>query len=180
LLDAMEGAIAEHGYPGTTVADVVRRAQTSRRTFYEYFTDRESCYVEMLRRHNAALIRAVSTGVDPDSPWQDQVRQAVDAWIAFGERNPAVLLSWIRDAPALGTRAHQLQQQSTESFTVMLLQLRNTEQLRAAGLAPISRERAIMLLGGLRELTAHTVEHGGRISDIRDEAVAASLLLVAP
>jgi AcrR family transcriptional regulator len=33
LLDALEASIASDGYPRTTVADIVRRARTSRRTF---------------------------------------------------------------------------------------------------------------------------------------------------
>jgi hypothetical protein len=44
----------------------------------------------------------------------------------------------------------------------------------------VSRQRAIMLLGGLRELTAITVENGGRISDITEEAVDATLALFGP
>jgi hypothetical protein len=44
----------------------------------------------------------------------------------------------------------------------------------------VSRQRIIMLLGGLRELTAITVEDGGRMSDIREEAVAAAIALVDP
>jgi hypothetical protein len=37
-----------------------------------------------------------------------------------------------------------------------------------------------MLLGGLRELTAITVEEGGRMSDVTEEAVDASIALLAP
>jgi len=37
-----------------------------------------------------------------------------------------------------------------------------------------------MLLGGLRELTAVTVESGGRMSDITEEAVDAAIALVGP
>jgi hypothetical protein len=37
-----------------------------------------------------------------------------------------------------------------------------------------------MLLGGLRELTAVTVENGGTMSDITEEAVAATIALFAP
>ena len=40
------------------------------------------------------------------------------------------------------------------------------------------RRRIIMLLGGLRELTAITVEEGGRMSDITEEAVDASIALL--
>ena len=48
LLDALEESIAEDGYPNTTVGDVVRRARTSRRTFYEHFSSREACFVALI------------------------------------------------------------------------------------------------------------------------------------
>src|SRR3954468_2438457 len=37
LLDALAASIAEKGYQNTTIADIVRGARTSRRTFYENF-----------------------------------------------------------------------------------------------------------------------------------------------
>jgi hypothetical protein len=37
-----------------------------------------------------------------------------------------------------------------------------------------------MLIGGLRELTAVTVESGGRMSDVTDEAVDAAIALLGP
>jgi AcrR family transcriptional regulator len=44
-LDAMAEAIGEHGYPDTTVGDVLNRARMSRRTFYELFANREECFL---------------------------------------------------------------------------------------------------------------------------------------
>lgn len=180
ILDAMAAEIADRGYPNTTVGDVVRRAQTSRRTFYAFFPDREACYVALLVEHNTAMIDAIIAGVEAEEPWHTQIEQAIDSWIAVGEANPALQLSWIRDAPSLGARAHLLQLQFTEAFVTMLLRLCNTKKLHAAGIGPISRARAVMVLGGLRELTAVTLEKGGRISQIRREAVDASVALLGP
>ena len=55
-----------------------------------------------------------------------------------------------------------------------------TDEFRAAGIGPVSRRRSIMLLGGLRELTAITVEEGGRMGDVTEEAVDASIALLSP
>src|SRR4029450_5091510 len=85
LLDALEASIAEDGYPRTTVADIVRRARTSRRTFYEHFESREACFVALLTDANAAQVRQIAGAVDPHAPWRNQVRQAVEAWVSFGE-----------------------------------------------------------------------------------------------
>ena len=180
LLDALEASIADEGYSKTTVADIVRRAKTSRRTFYEHFASKEVCFVALLTDANAQQVRQISDAVDRTVPWQSQIRQAVEAWIASAESRPTLMLSWIRDVPALGAAARRLQRDVMEAFIVMVQTLSDTAELRAAGIEPVSRLRAIMLLGGLRELTAITVEGGGRIGDITEEAVAATIALAAP
>jgi len=180
LLDALEESIAEVGYPGSTVADIVRRARTSRRTFYEHFDSRESCFVALLTDANAEQVRQISAAVDAGTPWRSQVRQAVEAWISSAESRPSLMLSWIRDVPSLGAAARRLQRDAMDNFIEMVQALGGTEEFRTAGIGPVSRQRIIMLLGGLRELTAITVEEGGRMSDITEEAVDASIALLTP
>jgi AcrR family transcriptional regulator len=48
LLDAMAVAVRDRGYQDSTVADVVRHARTSRRTFYEHFTSKQDCFITLL------------------------------------------------------------------------------------------------------------------------------------
>ena len=51
LLDGLAASITERGYRETTVADVVRHAKTSKRTFYEQFATKDACLIELLRRN---------------------------------------------------------------------------------------------------------------------------------
>ena len=180
LLDALAAAITEDGYRKTTVAGIVRRARTSRRTFYEHFSGKEACYAALLADANAAMIRQISAAVDPRAAWDVQVRQAVAAWIAAAESSPALTVSWIRDLPSLGAAARGLQRDMTNQFITMIQTLCDTEELRAAGIRPVSRELAIVLLGGLRELMAMTVEDGGSIGDVAEQAEQASIALLGP
>ncbi len=180
LLDGLAASITETGFRDTTVAAVVRRARTSRRTFYEHFSSREECLIALLSDANRAMIQQISDAVDPGAPWALQVRQAIEAWIACAESEPAITLSWIRDVPALGAAARDLQREAMEGFIAMTQRLTDTPSLRAAGISPPSRQLAIMLLGGLRELIATTVEDGGRAGDVTEVAVRASLALLGP
>jgi AcrR family transcriptional regulator len=180
LLDGLEASVAEDGYARTTVADIVRRARTSRRTFYEHFDSKEECFVALLTEANAEQVQQISAAVDPGAPWRHQVRQAVEAWIASGESRAPLMLSWIRDVPSLGSFARRLQRDVMENFIEMVGALGDTDEFRSAGIGPVSRPRIIMLLGGLRELTAFTVEEGGQMSDITDAAVDASIALLTP
>ena len=180
LLDGLAASVVEDGYRNTTIADIVRRARTSRRTFYEHFSDKEACFVALLTDANTQMIRQISAAVDQNAPWASQVRQAVEAWIASAESRPAITLSWIREVPSLGAAARQLQRSTMEAFVTMIQTLCDTDAWRAVRVSPVSRPLAIMLLGGLRELTATTVEDGGRISDITELAVQASTALLGP
>jgi AcrR family transcriptional regulator len=180
LLDGMAASITEDGFRETTVAGIVRRARTSRRTFYEHFSGKEECFIALLADANRDMIRQISAAVDPGAPWAEQVRQAIEAWIACAESEPAITLSWIRDVPALGATSRELQREAMEGFIAMTQRLTDTAEMRAAGISPPSRQLAIMLLGGLRELIATTVEDGGRAGDVTELAVRASIALLGP
>jgi AcrR family transcriptional regulator len=180
LLDALSDSISDVGYANTTVAEIVRRARASRRTFYQHFADREAALVALLTDTNAETVHAISTAVDPTAPWQTQIRQALEAWIGRSESHPALTLSWIRDVPALGAAARNLQRDAMGAFIVLVQTLSNTAELREAGIEPVPQARAIMLIGGLRELTAITVEGEGRLSDVAEEAVESAIALLRP
>jgi AcrR family transcriptional regulator len=180
LLEGMTAAIAEHGYRETTVADVVRHAHTSRRTFYQHFDSKQDCFIAALRESSARMVRQIAAAVDRRAPWEDQVRQAIGAWIAIARSEPALTLSWIREVPALGDAARQLQREALEEFIVLVQALTATPELRAAGITPPPRQFAVILLGGLRELIATTVEDGEDIGGITQVAAEATLALLGP
>jgi AcrR family transcriptional regulator len=180
LLDGLAESIVEIGYRNTTVADIVRRARTSRRTFYEHFAGKEECFIALLTDANAEMIRDITAAVDPQAPWEKQARQAIEAWIACTESAPEIVVSWIRDVPALGVAGRALQRDMMAAFTRMVQTLSDTDEWRGVRQGPVSRQLAIILLGGLRELIATTVEEGGRASDITEVAVQATIALMAP
>jgi AcrR family transcriptional regulator len=180
LLDGMAASIIERGYRDTTVADIVRHARTSKRTFYEQFASKEECLIELLRRNNEILIANIRNAVDPDADWQDQIRQAVIAYVDHIEARPAVTLSWIRELPALGVVAQPLHRLAMEHLTNMLVDLSDSPGFRRAQISPLSRPLALIVLGGLRELTALFVEDGRDVRGIVEPAITASSAILGP
>ncbi len=57
ILDAAEKLVAEHGCAGASIEAIVKQAGVSSVTFYEFFGDKEACFV-------AAFDRAVAWGVE--------------------------------------------------------------------------------------------------------------------
>lgn len=180
LLDGLAVAIGERGYRDSTVADIVRHARTSKRTFYEQFGSKEECLLELLRRNNDILIANIRGAVNPEGDWQQQVREAVSAYVDHIAARPAITLTWIREAPALGAVARPLHRLAMEHLTDMLVDLSGNPGFRRAGVPQISRPLALILLGGLRELTALFVEDGRDVHGIVESAITASEAILGP
>ncbi|BBY18891.1 TetR/AcrR family transcriptional regulator [Mycolicibacterium litorale] len=178
LLDGLASSIAERGYRDTTVADIVRHAHTSKRTFYGRFDTKEDCFVELLRTNNDALIARIHAAVDPDAEWDEQIRQAVGAYVDHIAARPAITLSWIRELPGLGAQANPLHRWAIDRLTDMLIDLTSSPGFRRAGKKPLTRPLAVLLLGGLRELTALFFEDGSDVRGILEPAVVASTALL--
>jgi AcrR family transcriptional regulator len=178
LLDGLAASIGERGYRATTVADIVRHARTSKRTFYDQFASKEQCFLELLHANNERLGQDIQSAVDPDADWVQQIRQAVDAYVSHIEARPAVTLSWIRELPSLGDAARPVQRRGLQLLTNLLIDLSGSAGFRRAGVPPLTPPLAVILLGGLRELTALAVEDGNDVRGIVEPAVEASVALL--
>ncbi|WP_156687672.1 TetR/AcrR family transcriptional regulator [Mycobacterium sp. Marseille-P9652] len=180
LLDGLAASIDERGYRASTVADVVRHARTSKRTFYSQFAGKEECFLELLQADVEKLGERIAAAVDPDADWQHQIRQAVEAYVGHIESRPALTLSWIRELPSLGAAARPAQRRGLQLLSGLLAGLSAGPGFRRAGLPPLTPPLAVILLGGLRELTALAVEDGRPVREIVEPAVDASIALLGP
>lgn len=160
------------------MADVVRHARTSKRTFYDYFAGKEECFLELLRVDNERLAGDIRAAVDPQADPHNQIRQAVGAYVASIEARPTLTLSWIRDLPSLGAASRPVQRRGLELMAGLLIDLSGSPGVQRADLPPLTSPLAVILLGGLRELTALTVEDGKDIREIVEPAVQASIALL--
>jgi AcrR family transcriptional regulator len=61
LLLAMAQLVGKNGYAGTSIAQVIERASVSRKTFYEFFTDKQACFLEAYAELTGLLVDALVT-----------------------------------------------------------------------------------------------------------------------
>src|ERR1700743_822922 len=102
LPDGLAAAITERGYRASTVADIVRHAKTSKRTFYDQFLTKEQCFLELLHADVGKLGEDIRDAVDPNAEWQTQIRQAVEAYVGHIESLTDLGLGWVRALPSFG------------------------------------------------------------------------------
>lgn len=172
LIDAMAASIVEQGYRDTTVADVVRLARTSRRTFYEHFADRDACFLALFAQTTARTLERITAAARPDAPWEAQVDAALDAYVESVTERPALQQSFVRELPGLGRHGAEQQRLVIEGFAAALVEL--VAQARRAQpevmARPLPPDVAIIVVGGLRELLVVSIERGRDLHELRASA----------
>jgi AcrR family transcriptional regulator len=168
----MSDSVADKGYRETTVADVVRIARTSRRSFYEHFEDRDACYLALFDAVNDALMAEVAAAVNPEEPWERQVDQALGAYLDTVAAQPALSHSFVRELPALGKAGSDRQLAVVERFARQLVGLVELGRREHPGLhtGPLTLDMALMIAGGIRELTVISIQQGRDVREVRSAA----------
>jgi AcrR family transcriptional regulator len=172
LIAAMSESVADKGYRDTTVADVVRIARTSRRSFYEHFEDRDACYLALFDAVNESLMATVAAAINVEEPWEQQVDQALGAYLDAVAAQPALSQSFVRELPALGKAGSDRQLAVVERFARQLVGLVEVGRREQPGLeaGPLTLDMALMIAGGIRELTVISIQQGRDVREVRSAA----------
>lgn len=153
LTAALAAAAAEKGYAATTIADIVRHARVSKRTFYEHFTDKEACLLAGYEQISSRLMDVLrETTVPTDLPWQEQVRVVTAAYLGALEDLPAVNRALLLEVQAAGAEAYRLRARTQRRFADLLC------ELVAASGHTLSPVLSLAIVGGINELTLNAAE----------------------
>jgi len=165
----MAASIEREGFGETSVADVVRLAKTSRRTFYEHFEDRHACFLALFDATNEQTMQRIGVAVRPDSGWDEQVDAAVGAFIDSVCDHPALYRSFARELPGLGRDGAERGRAAVERFAELLVQLVEASRREHPGAAAhsLSLEMAIVIVAGIRELTIVALEDNRDLQQLR-------------
>jgi AcrR family transcriptional regulator len=120
VLRALAATVSEKGYPDTTVAEIVDRAATSQRTFYEHFSNKEEALIAALDSGSAQMLASVLPAFRRGLDWQHSVRSAYDAMFAFGVEEPEYSRLGAVEMYAAGKRALQTRDTIMEGLEALL------------------------------------------------------------
>jgi AcrR family transcriptional regulator len=120
LLRALAAVVAEKGYPDTTVAEVVECAQTSQRTFYEHFKNKEDAIVAALDSGSAHMLAAALPAFRRAPDWPHAVHDTQEAMFRWGAEEPEYARMGGKEMYAAGKRALDQREVVTEGFEALL------------------------------------------------------------
>lgn len=163
----MIAAVAERGYHETSIADVVRAAGLSRRTFYSYFSSKEECFLATYDLVATHLLEVAEAAAATEAEWPLRVRAALAAGLDFFAANPDLARFLLIAPPRAG---EQFAGRFSESAARALAQLTTG---MPAGVQPPSEAVQKALAGGMAGLVSRKVEagEGERLAELLPELV---------
>ena len=174
LLQGLAQSVAAKGYADTTIADIVREAGVSRRTFYEQFDDKPSALIALYESASLRGLRVLRESIDPARDWQTQVDQALSAYLGSLAQNPVLLRTLFVEILGLGATGLAARRRVHDQMADFMLDVIN------AGREPARLERpmALAVVGGIHELVLQAIEQD-RAQALPDLSAAAGRLLLA-
>ena len=159
LLEGIAQAVGDKGYVDTTIADIVREAGVSRRTFYEHFATKAECFIALYEAANRNTLAVLRQAIDPEHDWQTQLDRALIAYLGSMAQNPALLRSLSIEILGLGAEGMAARRRVNEELCRFMLEVVNSGAGRARQ-SPLTQEMAVAVIGGINELVLQAIEQG--------------------
>lgn len=177
LLEGLAASIREKGLAQTQVTDIVRHAHASRRTFYNHFPDKEACFVELMNMLSDAFLAEVDRAIDREAPIDTQIDQAIDTYLALVTSDPGLTRTFASSSS--GERIVMAQRQAFERYAELIVAVVAGDSARDPRVAPVSLERAYMLVSGLHHTLVRALLRDEDLDRVAAEFKAVIKLVLA-
>jgi AcrR family transcriptional regulator len=169
LLEGMAASIRVHGFRGTTLADVVREARVSRRTFYEHFTDPVDCYIALLEQVAARTMGDIAAAIMGGGTPEERLDRAVGGYLAALEAEPLLMRSFLRELHLTGERGRRLLETVNERAGQTIHHLVEEARVREPdlGVHPVDVATARMIASGVVQMALMAQDDGRPLDEVR-------------
>lgn len=178
LLEGMAHAVAAKGYAEVTIADIVREAAVSRRTFYEHFSTKGECLIALYEAASHNALKVLKEAIDPAHDWHEQIEKALTAYLGCMTQNPVLMRTLFIEILGLGAEGLEARRRVNQEIADFMLGVVNGGQGGKGRQAPLSRQMAMAVVGGINELVLEHIEQG-RVARLVDLVVPSSQLVRA-
>ncbi|HEY6781025.1 MAG TPA: helix-turn-helix domain-containing protein [Thermoleophilaceae bacterium] len=181
LLVAMADVVGERGYAATTVADVIKAAGVSRRTFYEHFPDKEACFLAAYQHGSDALASQLLQRFEQDAGWRERVEGVLDIFLGALAAEPGFARAFLIEIWAAGPAAYERHIEIVEQFHTLMRAVHEQARVESPGVVAVSDTIITAVTGGIARVATMELLAGraARLPELKPELLRFGLALLA-
>jgi AcrR family transcriptional regulator len=170
LIQAVWDVVAEKGFGDTTVTDIVSRARCSRNAFYDFFGDKEDCFLAACDGNNEQLLALLYAEASAPT-WREALRRGMRVYLRWWQDSPRIAMAYLTDLPTAGRRAIEQRDRTYGQFGLLFEGLAGRAREEEPGLPPLAPLAVPMLVAGITELVGREVRAGrlDRLDRLEDQ-----------
>src|SRR5918997_5995814 len=125
LLEAVGRAVADKGYAGATIDDIVRGAGVSKKTFYEHFRDKLDCFLAAYEAASDELLARLREAQAAREGWLERTRAGIAAYLRWLAAEPALARVFLIEVAAAGPVAAERRERIRDRYADLLRDVRS-------------------------------------------------------
>jgi AcrR family transcriptional regulator len=161
LLEAVGRAVAEKGYAGATIDDIVRGAGVSKMTFYEHFRDKEDCFIAAYEAAAGELFERVRAAQQEPGDWLERARAGIRAYLRWLAGDPALARVFLIEVAAAGPRAAACRERLRDRYAELTRELEGHARRERPGLPVLPDELVHALVAATDAVVVRRIRETG-------------------
>ncbi|WP_216901939.1 TetR/AcrR family transcriptional regulator [Nocardia alni] len=157
LLDSALELFARDGYANTSIESLCQAAYVGNKAFYEHFSTKEACYLELLQRNTHSLMRTVGAAIEQVSDSEEQAtRHLLEVFAHALLDDPRIAAVTFGQAGGISPTIERQRRANRREAAALVLNF-----WRRYDTSPVDRRRetlAIAVIGGLFDLVSDTLD----------------------
>lgn len=158
LIAGMALTLVEKSYSTISVADVVKVARVSKRTFYEHFSTREACYLATYEALGGTLLDRVEQTVLAEPNVQDRLHAATHTYLSSLQEIPALTRTFFLEIQLAGPDALTARRKVFQRFAGTLQNIVRRGREDGAEIRLLDENMAVAIVGAINELIMVCIE----------------------
>ena len=160
LVAAIGCALQEKSFSSISVADIVRLARVSKRTFYEHFPTREACYIAAYEALTEHLLARIVAAASEERVVEARLLATARAYLSALEEVPDLARTFFLEIQLAGPDALKARRKVHQRFADLLRFLVAQSQKERADVRPLSPGMSVAVVGAINELLMVRLEEG--------------------
>jgi AcrR family transcriptional regulator len=161
LLEAVGRAVAEKGYAGATIDDVVRGAGVSKKTFYEHFRDKEDCFIAAYEAASDELFERVRAAQQEPQDWPERTRARIRAYLRWLAGDPALARVFLIEVGAAGPRAAECRERLRGRYAELIRELQDEARADIPTIPRLPTEIFHALVAAVDDVVSRRIREAG-------------------
>lgn len=151
LLEAITELVAEKGYPDVTIGDIVARAGTAKRTFYDHYADKLQCFLAALDVITDSLVASSARLFNVSGTVRERCEYSLRGYLELLASMPNTAKVFYLEAIAAGPEAVTRRHDVHLKFARNIVALSRSASLEGEG-RELSELHALAVVGALHQL----------------------------